>query len=571
LATAEAKKNGEKSQELLRRALEERMPLVAEELLAEDASRLDELSMDGEMARKAHAAGAWSVLAALLDRGDPMPAQPRLLLDYALRAGHAGLARSCLSHLEDARDMEAAVRTCLDHGRTEIVREALEALWRVRSSLGSEGPPLLSLECGPADQPAECPVCFDALYTNPGVFVGEHGLRVCGHFTCLDCAEHVQDEAGDRFRVWRARREPRLPRPPGPVCPLCRASFASAVRLTDPTVDPRGFFKLACTQEDGQDSKSELVLQARPALAALGALLPVSPVTFAQKFDNELWTAWCEDPAEGLREANFLRPGGMLAWLSSHILEIKVEGQLGQPPRLQDSPEKWFDYFDYNNLGLLTKSEVLRGTAKAYDVAQLSAPGTPSRRARAAGVLKLREIVDAVWDDDRWHEGVVLEDFVGGNGLAERLLAALPGGGDAMTRMNSRKSTNGSMKMSVSEALAAARASDFKMVEADEERAKVRKEKQLQPIQVQGHGAPALPVPGQQRAPGHHGAQLLLASLLEAAREENRGPATSLMRIQCPFCGAINQARASQRHRIICGACRSVFAVPAPAQGGREV
>jgi len=27
---------------------------------------------------------------------------------------------------EDTKDMDAALRTCLDHGRTEIVREALE-------------------------------------------------------------------------------------------------------------------------------------------------------------------------------------------------------------------------------------------------------------------------------------------------------------------------------------------------------------------------------------------------------------------------------------------------------------
>ena len=33
-------------------------------------------------------------------------------------------------------------------------------------------------------------------------------------------AEHVQDEASDRFRAWRTRREPRIPKPPGPVCPL---------------------------------------------------------------------------------------------------------------------------------------------------------------------------------------------------------------------------------------------------------------------------------------------------------------------------------------------------------------
>jgi len=337
------------------------------------------------------------------------------------------------------------------------------------------------------------------------------------------------------------------------------------VRLTDPTVDPRGFFKLACTPDDPDSKSEELVLQAKPALAALEAMLPVNPSTFAQKLENELWTAWCAEAQNGheevLREASFMRPGGMLAWLSSHLLEMKVEGQLGQPPRLQDSPEKWFEHFDYNNLGRLTQSEVLRGTAKAYDVAQLSAPGTPSRRARAAGVLKLREIVHAVWDEDRWHDGVPLEDFIGGNGLAERLLAALPGGGDsAMTRLNSRK------VMNVEEALAKARESDFQTLEADEERAKQRAEKQQQPIHLQpGQGGPSpAPVPGQPReAPGHHGAQLLLASLLEAAREESHGHATTQIQIRCPFCSAVNQVRASERHRIICGACRSMFAVPA--------
>ena len=30
----------------------------------------------------------------------------------------------------------------------------------------------------------------------------------------------MQDEASDRFRAWRTRREPRIPKPPGPVCPL---------------------------------------------------------------------------------------------------------------------------------------------------------------------------------------------------------------------------------------------------------------------------------------------------------------------------------------------------------------
>lgn len=32
-------------------------------------------------------------------------------------------------------------------------------MWKARSSQCSDGPPLLTLEVGPADQPAECSIC----------------------------------------------------------------------------------------------------------------------------------------------------------------------------------------------------------------------------------------------------------------------------------------------------------------------------------------------------------------------------------------------------------------------------
>ncbi|CAE7413103.1 unnamed protein product [Symbiodinium pilosum] len=556
-----------KAEVLLSRAVEERMPFVAEQLLKEDAAALQGLGEDA--ARKAHAAGAWTVLAALLDRGDPMPVPPRLLLDYALRAGHAGLARSCLAHLgEDTKDMDLALRTCLDHGRTEIVREALEVMWKARSNEHSEGPPLLELVDGVnGEHPAECSVCFEELYTNPGIFVNEHGFRVCGHFTCLNCAEHVQDEAGERFRAWRARRadeekswlglkegrllpflpgrEPRIPRPPGPV------------RLTDPTVDPKAFFRLACVPEDPKEARAEnLVLKEKWALGTLAALLPVNVSSFTGSF-QELWPAWCGGKKEGLLEKDFLRPGGMLAWLSSHLLEQKVNSQLGQPPSLECA-EAWFGFFDFQSSGRLTKSELLRGVVKAFDVSQLAAPGTPSRRARSAGVYKLRDLVGAIWDDTRWADGVPLEDFVGAGGLAERLRAALPE--RPLSSLATAKEAGARVPgpgLSVEEALQRARASDFQTLQEDEARAKERAEKQRQPV--------ATPSPhGREREPGSRpgNGQVLLASLLEAAREEGRLGATRQIRIQCPFCGVVNGARASERHRVICGACRSVFAVP---------
>lgn len=49
---------------------QERMPLVADRLLADGLGKLETLSPepDGLWARKAHCAGAWSVLTALLER-----------------------------------------------------------------------------------------------------------------------------------------------------------------------------------------------------------------------------------------------------------------------------------------------------------------------------------------------------------------------------------------------------------------------------------------------------------------------------------------------------------------------
>lgn len=251
-----------------------------------------------------------------------------------------------------------------------------------------------------------------------------------------------------------------------------------------------------------------------------------------------------------MREADFLRPDGMLAWLSSHLLEMKVEGQLGAPPKLSDT-ESWFQYFDYHGNGRLSKSELLRGIVKAYDVAQLVPATTPSRKSRTMGAIKLRELVDALWDEDCWGAGGIgLEDFAGRCGLAQRLLDAMPDYKAPVVR------TGQPERLSVDEALAKARQSDFQTIEEDEARAKERAEKQRRQI------APAQPsgeMPPRQR----NGAQVLLAQLLEAAQEERRVGATQQIHIQCPFCNAVNAARATQRHRIICGACRSVFAVPA--------
>jgi len=566
---------------LLVRALEEGFPLVAERILEEDPDALNALPGNtAQSAEKAYTAEAWTVLAALLSRGDPSPFPARGLLDYALRNGHLKLARACLARTEGVDSMKAAIHTCLDNGRTEIVREALEAQWRANAEAWSgedSGPPLLKFECGPADEPAECGVCYEPLSKNPGVFLSEYGLRACQHFLCLDCAEHVQDEAADRLRIWRARRDARFPQPSGPFCPLCRAPFVTAVRLADPTLDPRSFFRLACMPSTPEEEATKLRLTEKIALGAFCALLPINAMTFAPRLEKELWPKWCaeagvvvENGEEGaLAEADFLRPGGMLAWISDHLLEMKVEGQRGSPPRLQDKPEKWFRHFDYNGKGILSKPEVLRGIAKAYDVSALACPTTPARRARVVGVQRLHEIVDSVWDESRWRDGVTKDDFLTPSGLADRLLQALLGESDSPRARGIPSASPSasphpkSLILSVEDALEKARNADLQVREEDDQRAKERAERQRLAAAVMP--APRQAARGRGLEPGRPGAELLLASLLEAAREGHRGHAPTAIRIQCPFCGAVNQARAGAGHRVMCGGCRSVFAVPSAA------
>lgn len=559
---------------LIVRALAEQLPCVADRLLKENPEVLSDLPIDGGLsARLAHAAGAWTVLSALLDRGDPMPVPTRLLLDYGLRAGHVGLARACLERCEGIKDMEAALKSCLDNGRLEIVREALEVQWKTLSNSWSEGagPPLLALECGPGDEPPDCNICFEPLYKSPGVFLCPKDRRSCTHFCCLSCAEHVQDEAAEKLRHWRERQDTRRPPPPGPCCPLCRAAFTSAARLIDPTIDPRRFFRLACVPEE-QDSADDLKLTEQTALHAICALLPLNPSRFAEQFHQELWPKWTqqaktteEQPAlvpvvsqqAVLVEADFLRPGGMLAWMCDHLLELKVEEERGLPPRLDENPIAWFRHFDYVGVGRLTKPELLRGIAKVYDVSCLAIMGTPKHRQRADGIAALRSIVDAVWDEHRWAEGVPLGDFQGSNGLAERLFAALPREAflGTSSRIGAPRSTwTDPGARSIEEALAQARFHDLRTREADVTRARQRAQKQFCVLSGGPHT--------RQRA--RLGSELLIASVTQAP-----GPNRAIrqqIQIRCPFCGAINAARAASGNQVICGSCHQLFAVPLPAQ-----
>jgi ribosomal protein S27E len=308
-----------------------------------------------------------------------------------------------------------------------------------------------------------------------------------------------------------------------------------------------------------------LRLTQQSALGAICAVLPLNAVSFAPRLKEDLWPAWMDEVGRGdeatLREQDFLRPGGMLSWLSHHLIELKIENHRNDPPRIGDA-RAWFRHFNYSSSSRLQKHELLRGVVKTCVINPLASP-----RNLKACALKLHDLVQDLWNDVRWEDGVPLDDFEGPSGLAERILETLPGATAAQSTPGHAK---GGIPLSAEEALAEARKEDFAHVEESEVSARQRTEARQRITQQAATATrPSAASTPEQRA----GSDLLLTSLLEAATQirsaagdngsvsHSEAPSSEI-RIRCPFCQAVNACSASPGHRVICGGCRSVFAVP---------
>lgn len=499
-------------------ALQQKLPGLADRILEYFPSTLKSLPCQpgSPAAKMAYTAGALRVVAALMQRGDPSPAPVRELLEAALTTGNVGLAQACLAKAKD-EDLSAEefVHICLVQGASEsghpqmrrastvLVREALEARWRERNAqqkwCSSSSEDLLALATvftnGPKEDPVECSICFESLHTSgPSVFLTKSGVRSCPHFFCQCCADQLEEDL--RYPIdWMddlidmgtsvARLE----------CPLCRRQFQKVARLPDPTLDPVHFFRHACTPETFGDRQAsaepqDLRLRSEAAYAALCAVLPVDPAAFKAQFTNTLWPAWTSDKSvltEGLTEADFTSPGGMLSWLSNHLIELKVEQQRGTPPNLLEDPEAWFRHFDYDCNGLLSKNEVLRGLVKVANMSGMAS--TSSTHNRCDGAQRLRDSLNDIWNDVRWKHGVPKKDFLGTDGLAKKLVEVLGGEEEtnfaAMASLSSRCSSESNCSMSVEEALAKARAADLAAKHETKTERKKKSEPKASPEVVQ--------------------------------------------------------------------------------------
>lgn len=479
-------------------ALRQKLPGLADRILEHSPNSIRNLPCKpgSPAARMAYEIRALRVLAALIKRGDPAPAPIRELLVIALDDENVALAQACLSKSQDL-GVDDVVRICLGHERSDgrqlrraptvMVREALEARWRVRNSQrcnsSFEEPALLALAIanGSQEDPVECSICFEPLHSaGPSVFLNESGRRSCPHFVCQTCASHVYEAKRNSLDLVVANLGLDLddlilaPRSQG--CPMCRQKFSTTARLPDPTVDPCTFFQYACLPEASAGGEAnELRLAEKAAYDALCAVLPVDLCSFKEKFTDTLWPAWTSGTqarTAGLTEADFAAPGGMLSWVGDQLIEFKVEQLRGQPPQLVTNPEAWFQHFDYDGDGLLSKNEVLRGIVKMANMEMPPEARTSSSQCRHDSVLRLRDVLDSIWNAARWQHGVPMKEFVGSEGLASKLLMELPEESRRVSTCSAGTSTTNE-SISVEEALTKARAADL----AEQQKSKEAKQK----------------------------------------------------------------------------------------------
>eukprot|EP00927_Polykrikos_kofoidii_P029659 TRINITY_DN25619_c0_g1_i1.p1 TRINITY_DN25619_c0_g1~~TRINITY_DN25619_c0_g1_i1.p1 ORF type:complete len:731 (+),score=87.22 TRINITY_DN25619_c0_g1_i1:308-2194(+) len=134
------------------------------------------------------------------------------------------------------------------------------------------------------------------------------------------------------------------------------------------------------------------------------------------------WREWERDSGDGqggISAEAFCAEGGMLQWIVEHLGELRRAEKAGEAPDLRrDGLERWFDFWDVDSDGGLSRAELLRALMKTLRVA-----GVERRR-----VSEIRRTIEKCFHTWAQHdeERVSREAFLSKpNGLGELLLQAL--------------------------------------------------------------------------------------------------------------------------------------------------
>lgn len=203
-----------------------------------------------------------------------------------------------------------------------------------------------------SDRAFECPVCFLELYRFPQAVIKFQSKRACPHYFHRDCANHLlKNIVGARFR--------------GSACPLCGVPFNDTQPMPDLMRNPREWFSVVDLDLGGSLDTNEVI-------EALGCCLPLNRHKLTKQVYAH-WRIWDPDGDGAISMQEFTAERvGLRDWIINHkgILgadAVKESVAFAKTvPSLDTHPIEWFEYWDRDRNGTLTRDEVLRALIRTF-------------------------------------------------------------------------------------------------------------------------------------------------------------------------------------------------------------
>lgn len=233
-----------------------------------------------------------------------------------------------------------------------------------------------------AQQNQECCVCFEELTSKPVVhFCKADGTRACLHSVHKDCCSDLRPLA----------------------CKICNASFHQFSDVPQLENDPRAWFDHMDGDQDGSVTYDEIVE---------GLKSQVRLDWFRIEADvDRLWRQWDKNNNGTIDFAEFSDPNtGVVKYLHVYY----PSRPRPPPPSIKTDKVGWFQYYDEDGTGNLSKDEVIRALIQTFRLYHID------RNA----VMNTVDMIWPIFDSDGSNQ-IDMREFVSTDNLADTIIAQL--------------------------------------------------------------------------------------------------------------------------------------------------
>ena len=243
--------------------------------------------------------------------------------------------------------------------------------------------------CAIIEGSAECVICLEALSdpeSAPLCVLTKSSDRVCKHFFHMHCAQRIKSVDGKGYgeKVQTFYTDSVVK-----SCPNCRACFDGVREVPDPKLKPAEWLSLMDCTGTGHLGKEDLI-------DCLLATLPFEVNTLLEMVDQN-WPIW---DADGL--------GYITKDVAQAMMDVVKKNF---PPFLPEDPTGWFDHWDVDGTGALSKQQVACAIASTL----------------ASEVNEAMDLLDGLWClfDKADPDVITKAKFLEPRGLSDTLCASL--------------------------------------------------------------------------------------------------------------------------------------------------